>query len=89
MNQLNIDQGLPIREVSEDALAFLQTMHWPGNIRQLRNLIERVLILGVDKDSIKVTEFVSKEEKVPLKKLVLLYGSKFSSFTIARGQRKF
>jgi two-component system nitrogen regulation response regulator NtrX len=39
-------------------------MQWPGNIRQLRNLIERVLILGVDKDSIKLVEFVSKEEKV-------------------------
>ena len=67
VNQFNIDQGLPVREVSEDALAFLQTMQWPGNIRQLRNLIERVLILGVDKDSIKVNEFVSKEEKTPEK----------------------
>ena len=67
VSQFNIDQGLPVREVSEDALAFLQTMQWPGNIRQLRNLIERVLILGVDKDSIKVNEFVSKEEKTPEK----------------------
>jgi len=67
VNQFNIEQGLPVREVSEDALAFLQTMQWPGNIRQLRNLIERVLILGVDKDSIKVNEFVSKEEKTPEK----------------------
>ena len=24
----------------------LQTMSWPGNVRQLRNVIERVLILG-------------------------------------------
>jgi len=67
VNQFKIEQGLPVREVSEDALAFLQTMQWPGNIRQLRNLIERVLILGVDKDSIKVNEFVSKEEKTPEK----------------------
>jgi two-component system nitrogen regulation response regulator NtrX len=64
VSQFHIEQGLPVREISEDALAFLQTMQWPGNIRQLRNLIERVLILGVDKDSIKVAEFVSKEEKV-------------------------
>ena len=64
VSQFNVEQGLPVREVSADALAFLQTMQWPGNIRQLRNLIERVLILGVDKDSIKVAEFVSKEEKV-------------------------
>jgi two-component system nitrogen regulation response regulator NtrX len=64
VSQFHVEQGLPVREISEDALAFLQTMQWPGNIRQLRNLIERVLILGVDKDSIKVAEFVSKEEKV-------------------------
>jgi two-component system nitrogen regulation response regulator NtrX len=39
-------QGLPVRELAEDARALLQTMHWPGNVRQLKNLIERVLILG-------------------------------------------
>jgi two-component system, NtrC family, nitrogen regulation response regulator NtrX len=27
-------------------VALLQTMSWPGNVRQLRNVIERVLILG-------------------------------------------
>ena len=64
VKQFNADQGLPVREISEDALAFLQTMQWPGNIRQLRNLIERVLILGADKESIKVNEFVSEKEKV-------------------------
>ena len=40
-------QGLaaarPVRPKSE---AMLQTMQWPGNVRQLRNVIERVLILG-------------------------------------------
>jgi two-component system nitrogen regulation response regulator NtrX len=39
-------QGLPNRELSEEAAAMLQTMSWPGNVRQLRNVIERVLILG-------------------------------------------
>ncbi len=39
-------QGLPQRELSGDAAALLQTMIWPGNVRQLKNLIERVLILG-------------------------------------------
>jgi two-component system nitrogen regulation response regulator NtrX len=37
---------LPARELSDDAAAMLQTMRWPGNVRQLRNVIERVLILG-------------------------------------------
>ena len=39
-------QGLPLRMLSKDAEAMLQTMRWPGNVRQLRNVIERVLILG-------------------------------------------
>lgn len=42
----NRTQGLPAREISEEAGAALQTMDWPGNIRQLRNIVERVLILG-------------------------------------------
>ncbi|MFL2789741.1 MAG: sigma-54-dependent transcriptional regulator [Paracoccaceae bacterium] len=62
VSSFNTNQGLPNRSVSEEALAFLQTMKWPGNIRQLRNLVERVLILGVDKESIKVTEIFSEEE---------------------------
>ncbi len=42
----NQTQGLPKRGLSSDAVALLQTMVWPGNVRQLKNLIERVLILG-------------------------------------------
>ncbi len=42
----NQTQGLPKRGLSPDAVALLQTMVWPGNVRQLKNLIERVLILG-------------------------------------------
>ncbi|WP_406736573.1 sigma-54-dependent transcriptional regulator [Thioclava sp. GXIMD4215] len=44
--QFNETQGLPLRKLSADALAMMQTMEWPGNIRQLRNVIERLLILG-------------------------------------------
>ena len=37
--------GLPKRRFSPDAMAALQTYSWPGNVRQLRNVIERTLIL--------------------------------------------
>ncbi|MBC7165603.1 MAG: sigma-54-dependent Fis family transcriptional regulator [Roseovarius sp.] len=43
---LHATQGLPKRPLSDEAAALLQTMNWPGNVRQLRNVIERVLILG-------------------------------------------
>ncbi len=39
-------QGLPKRMLSEDAMATLQVHEWPGNVRQLRNNIERLLILA-------------------------------------------
>ena len=39
-------QGLPLRPLADETVAALQAMSWPGNIRQLRNVIERVLILG-------------------------------------------
>ncbi len=42
----NREQGLTARELGDDAAAMLQTMTWPGNVRQLKNVIERVMILG-------------------------------------------
>ncbi len=59
---LNKTQGLPLRELSEDAVALMQTMVWPGNVRQLRNLIERVLILGDGNGPIEARELPSSEE---------------------------
>ena len=53
---LNRDQGLPQRMLGPDAAALLQTMSWPGNVRQLRNVIERVLILGPERGEIAADE---------------------------------
>ncbi|MBL3550780.1 nitrogen assimilation response regulator NtrX [Rhodovulum sulfidophilum] len=52
----NKTQGLPLRALGEEAEALLQTMSWPGNVRQLKNVIERVLILGEGTDPILATE---------------------------------
>ncbi len=52
----NKTQGLPLRALSEEAVAMLQTMSWPGNVRQLKNVIERVLILGEGKGEIGASE---------------------------------
>ncbi len=43
--------GLTPRAFSDEAIAVLQSMNWPGNVRQLRNLVERVLILSRDSKS--------------------------------------
>jgi len=38
--------GLAPRDIADDPLAALQAADWPGNVRQLRNIIERILILA-------------------------------------------
>ena len=40
------EQGLPAPELSEEAVAALQAYDWPGNVRQLRNVVERTIILA-------------------------------------------
>lgn len=40
------DQGITPPDISNDAMAALQSYSWPGNVRQLRNVIERTIILG-------------------------------------------
>jgi two-component system nitrogen regulation response regulator NtrX len=47
--------GVPARQIGEDALAALQAADWPGNVRQLRNVIERILILATGDPSTPVT----------------------------------
>jgi two-component system, NtrC family, nitrogen regulation response regulator NtrX len=38
--------GQPLRKFAEDAIAVLQTRDWAGNVRELRNNVERILILA-------------------------------------------
>ena len=44
--RIAVAQGLPRRIFGDDAIATLQVQAWPGNVRQLRNVIERILILA-------------------------------------------
>ena len=46
VDNLSASQGLPHRRVADDAIAVLQVHPWPGNVRQLRNNVERLLILA-------------------------------------------
>jgi two-component system, NtrC family, nitrogen regulation response regulator NtrX len=46
MRQICEHAGIRPRKIGDDALAILQAHDWPGNLRQLRNNIERLLILA-------------------------------------------
>jgi two-component system nitrogen regulation response regulator NtrX len=40
--------GQSVKKVSDDAMAILESYQWPGNVRQLKNVIEWVLIMAPD-----------------------------------------
>jgi two-component system, NtrC family, nitrogen regulation response regulator NtrX len=41
-----VEHRVPAPQISDDAIAALQACEWPGNVRQLRNIIERTIILA-------------------------------------------
>ena len=47
--------GQPVRKFAEDAIAVLQTREWAGNVRELRNNVERILILASGEGSSEIT----------------------------------
>jgi DNA-binding NtrC family response regulator len=55
------DYGMPVKHLTPDAMKELQKINWTGNIRELRNVAERLVILSdkkiTDKD---VVQFASK-----------------------------
>ncbi len=68
-------QGLPNRALSDEADTVLQTLPWPGNIRQLRNVIERILILGDSTGPIEAAEIPGTEPKVETESALSLSGT--------------
>ena len=56
------EQGIEIKEFNPDSLKLLEDYEWSGNIRELRNVVERLIILGgnpISKDDVNL--FTSKK----------------------------
>lgn len=45
INELSSSQGKPNKNITEEAMKMLQTFQWTGNVRELHNVVERLLIL--------------------------------------------
>jgi two-component system, NtrC family, nitrogen regulation response regulator NtrX len=56
------EQGKPVKSFSKGAFSLLQSYNWTGNIRELRNVVERLLILGEEEISEKdIALYVNKK----------------------------
>jgi two-component system nitrogen regulation response regulator NtrX len=75
IEELDKSQGLGARPLSDEAAALLQTMVWPGNARQLKNVMERVLILGDATGAIEAKELPTHSDSPAEQGRVLLSGS--------------
>jgi DNA-binding NtrC family response regulator len=42
------EYGQPTKEVTDDAMKYLQALPWTGNVRELRNVVERLVIMCGD-----------------------------------------
>ncbi|MBD2700555.1 sigma-54-dependent Fis family transcriptional regulator [Spirosoma sp. BT702] len=45
LHDIATEYGAPPKELSNDAIAYLQSLPWTGNVRELRNVIERLVIM--------------------------------------------
>jgi two-component system, NtrC family, nitrogen regulation response regulator NtrX len=67
--QISQSTGLPPRRIGDDAMAVLQSHDWPGNVRQLRNIVERLMIMtGGDPETIITADMLPDDitSNVPL-----------------------
>src|SRR5512139_2088917 len=52
--------------ISQDAMRRLMAYHWPGNVRQLENTVERALVLRGSRRTIEITDFGPEMQAVPV-----------------------
>lgn len=61
-NIISKEQGIETKKFSKDSLKLLEDYNWSGNVRELRNVVERLIILGgetISKDDVSL--FASKK----------------------------
>ena len=73
---------IPVPEITADAMAFLSRLSYPGNIRELKNLVERTLLVG-SKGPLTATHFDAQFQRPVLEPASSRYG-----LTLEYGERQ-
>ena len=80
--------GWPVRELSKEAEKFMMSLEWSGNIRQLKNIIERILISNQTDKPISIDELAqsSSEYKTNLSSVI---SWKYSDLSLKKAREEF
>ncbi|PHR60278.1 MAG: sigma-54-dependent Fis family transcriptional regulator [Robiginitomaculum sp.] len=54
-DKISQSSGMVVREIGEDVMGWMQAAEWPGNVRQLRNYVERLMILAKGSNETAIT----------------------------------
>jgi len=73
----NMEFNCSAKNISRELLSLLQEYHWPGNIRQLENLIKRYVILGIE-ESISNDLLPKQQTDLVLDELPIVRGGSMS-----------
>jgi len=66
LEKYNVLHGKNVEKISRETMAYLMGREWPGNIRELENIIERGVILSQG-DSLEVDDLFMSGESIPVK----------------------
>lgn len=70
INRLNQKYGKRISKVPKKSMILLQNYSWPGNVKELENIIERAVIIS-NSSLLKIESFIPKEKEQPKKIMTL------------------
>ena len=57
LNKISGQEEIPLKSVTGDALEHLMNYHWPGNVRQLENAVDRAITLSGDRHILIPSDF--------------------------------
>lgn len=65
IDQFNKEFGKSVKKISKEIKRFFKNYNWPGNIRELRNAIERAVLLS-ESGTLKLTDFSNLIDSIPI-----------------------
>jgi DNA-binding NtrC family response regulator len=80
MEEIAAENNRPVRDISPEALARLQGYDWPGNVRQLRNVLESVIVMSTREviDSVDFPEPIRDASSAPPLQTLIAMGMPMS-----------